>query len=686
MVVSPAPTDTSTVTIIINSSIVQSNIDTALSILDSSISSSAPGATEIAAPQIESATAAISTAQTALTIAIDAQGEVAVQAAVVESATATLQAAEVVLESATADVDSQTAVVNLSLTAVESATAVVNENTSPGLTKTVYQDLGYNNAPPLGAGNIVSVTTDTDGINEPWGGSGPANTYPEDFQVKWEGIWTPTYTGTMWLYAPADDGVKLYLDDVLVINDWYDKGGGGSTTTVETVEGVGKKIEFWFYENGGGAHVGLYKNTGQGWEIIPGSEFCTTSATAEQLAALVEAQGILAVDQETLNDLIAVKEVAQADVEAAEATLSLESSELNTVTAVAQATLQTANSLSLSAIDQANQAKTSLESATSAINQAIQAEAARIAAERAAAEAEAARLAAEAKAAAEAAAKAEAERIAAEEAAAKAEAERLAAEEAAKAEAERLAAEEEARIKAEAEAKAEAERLAAEEAAKAEAEEKAAAEKAEAEAKAAAEAEAEEKRLAEEAAAKAEAERLEAEAKAKAEEKALKEAAEEGTLTEEQKEEVANNLIEEANGGPVSAQAIAAAGIEYKDLPPETPVEVRQDENGNEVIITADVAAALVLLENPAELIGELFSDPGQALQALGSIGADMSQEEREEAQKTVVAAVIAGSAAVSAAAVASTSAPSSGGSSGGGSSGGGGASGESKGIRRRQP
>jgi hypothetical protein len=32
---------------------------------------------------------------------------------------------------------------------------------------------------------------------------------------------------------------------------------------------------------------------------------------------------------------------------------------------------------------------------------------------------------------------------------------------------------------------------------------------------------------------------------------------------------------------------------------PETPVEVRQDENGNEVIITADVAAALVLLENP---------------------------------------------------------------------------------------
>ena len=139
----------------------------------------------------------------------------------------------------------------------------------------------------------------------------------------------------------------------------------------------------------------------------------------------------------------------------------------------------------------------------------------------------------------------------------------------------------------------------------------------------------------------------------------------------------------------MSAAAVAAAGIEYEDLPPATPVEVRQDENGNEVIITADVAAALVLLENPAELIGELFSDPGQALQALGSIGADMSDEEREEATDMVVATVVAAGAAINAVGAAAGAAGSSSGSSsggGGGSSGGGGASGESKGIRRRKP
>ena len=90
-------------------------------------------------------------------------------------------------------------------------------------------------------------------------------------------------------------------------------------------------------------------------------------------------------------------------------------------------------------------------------------------------------------------------------------------------------------------------------------------------------------------------------------------------------------------------------------MPPATPVEVRQDENGNEVVITAEVAAALVVLENPAELINAIFTDPAQALLAIGSIGADMSTEEREESEKTVVAAVIvgqiAGQAAVTAAA-----------------------------------
>lgn len=163
---------------------------------------------------------------------------------------------------------------------------------------------------------------------------------------------------------------------------------------------------------------------------------------------------------------------------------------------------------------------------------------------------------------------------------------------------------------------------------------------------------------------------------------AVEDALADGEITSEEKEAIADALIEAADGEAITAEAIAEAGLEYSDLPPSTPVEVRQDENGNQVIITADVAAALLLLENPAELVGAIFSDPGEALQALGSIGADMSPQEREEAEKMVVAAIIASGAALNAVGIATTgSAPT-----GGGSSGGGAPSGDSKGVRRRKP
>jgi hypothetical protein len=144
-----------------------------------------------------------------------------------------------------------------------------------------------------------------------------------------------------------------------------------------------------------------------------------------------------------------------------------------------------------------------------------------------------------------------------------------------------------------------------------------------------------------------------------------------GKLTDAEKEVIAEALIADAlaNGVAVTAENIKDAGLTYADLPPETPVQVRTDAHGNEVIITAEVADALTLVNNPADLVGAIFTDPAKALLALGSLGADMSTEEREQSTKAVVATVIAGGAAINAASVAAattTSSSTTGGSSGG--------------------
>ena len=82
------------------------------------------------------------------------------------------------------------------------------------------------------------------------------------------------------------------------------------------------------------------------------------------------------------------------------------------------------------------------------------------------------------------------------------------------------------------------------------------------------------------------------------------------------------------------------------------------------------MAANVELVQDPGALLEAVFTDPGAAIAALGSIGADMTPGEREEATEMVVATVVAAGAAINAAAVAT------GGSTGGGNSGGGGASG----------
>ena len=77
----------------------------------------------------------------------------------------------------------------------------------------------------------------------------------------------------------------------------------------------------------------------------------------------------------------------------------------------------------------------------------------------------------------------------------------------------------------------------------------------------------------------------------------------------------------------------------------------------NGVTLSEEQAVAIALLENPAELLTTLFTDPMAAFSALGQVGADMSPEVRETSEKVVIAAVIVGQIATQSAVAAAASA-----------------------------
>jgi hypothetical protein len=157
--------------------------------------------------------------------------------------------------------------------------APVEAENTYGLTLTVYNNFGYNGSPPLPAisGRPSVGQMNVSRVQQDFDQNPPFQMY-EDFIVHYEGFITSPVSGNFRLWPQADDGTKLYINDLLVQNDWRDKGGGGALSSVISFEaGVSKKFEMWFYENGGGAWTTLYWDIGNGWEVVPDSAFTTES-------------------------------------------------------------------------------------------------------------------------------------------------------------------------------------------------------------------------------------------------------------------------------------------------------------------------------------------------------------------------------------------------------------------------
>jgi PKD repeat protein/uncharacterized protein YgiM (DUF1202 family) len=108
----------------------------------------------------------------------------------------------------------------------------------------------YYNNPGLG-GNPVLVRNDV-AINFDWGVGSPAPGVPADnFSARWSrSLSFPA--GVYRFYARTDDGVRLWIDGALVIDQWHDGAPTTYTADVNLADGS-HNIRMEYYERGGGA-------------------------------------------------------------------------------------------------------------------------------------------------------------------------------------------------------------------------------------------------------------------------------------------------------------------------------------------------------------------------------------------------------------------------------------------------
>ena len=114
---------------------------------------------------------------------------------------------------------------------------------------------GTGASPPFGD---YVFSEDDQFINSGWGNGGPGNGIGnDDFQVRWTGNIFAETDGNYSFRSATDDGARLYIDDQLIINEWFDQGGTSHVGTIDLLTGY-HELVFEYYENGGGASCYLY--------------------------------------------------------------------------------------------------------------------------------------------------------------------------------------------------------------------------------------------------------------------------------------------------------------------------------------------------------------------------------------------------------------------------------------------
>ncbi|HAV62759.1 MAG TPA: hypothetical protein DCY13_10375, partial [Verrucomicrobiales bacterium] len=115
----------------------------------------------------------------------------------------------------------------------------------------------YNNTNLFGS---VAQVTQTPTINFLWGAGSPGpGVFANQFSARFTGTIVPPQIGNYTFAAITDDGVRVYLDDVLIINAWFDQGPTRRASAPQFLQGgTVYNIRVEYYENTGDATLQLF--------------------------------------------------------------------------------------------------------------------------------------------------------------------------------------------------------------------------------------------------------------------------------------------------------------------------------------------------------------------------------------------------------------------------------------------
>jgi uncharacterized protein (DUF1800 family) len=170
------------------------------------------------------------------------------------------------------------------------ATVVLYPSTTPlggGLTGQYYTNSSSTYASPANFNGSNLKLTQTDaGINFTWNTTNNVPITNSGYMtVRWTGQVMPQYSETYYFVANTDDGVKLWVNDQLIIDHWVLQGASDSVGSIALQGGTRYDIRMDYFNGGGpGSALLSWYSASQPKIPIPASRLYPASAPTAQTA------------------------------------------------------------------------------------------------------------------------------------------------------------------------------------------------------------------------------------------------------------------------------------------------------------------------------------------------------------------------------------------------------------------
>lgn len=117
------------------------------------------------------------------------------------------------------------------------------------------KDLGPRETNPPGFHSDISARTVVPSVSL----RGRTSKETTNYSIRWTGAFVPPATGTATFGLAADDGMRLYLDDKLVIDDWREDAERSHTVKLPVVKGkpIRLRVEYFQAEQGASIRFGV---------------------------------------------------------------------------------------------------------------------------------------------------------------------------------------------------------------------------------------------------------------------------------------------------------------------------------------------------------------------------------------------------------------------------------------------